>query len=188
MGKDPFAPERSSHLEATLLPPVVSEVHGIDVVPKGFLGLGDVVVGNSLEQLMDESGVVVEIHHEVLHAAKGPASLVEGEANLEDTEAIRELGNSRRDLAEEARVERIRELIPSQVRLRENAALDDADVLVDAAVPHDAENVPHAVVSELVKEPDVTSQVDEVVLNPILESVRSVVEMQRLRSFLGEPD
>src|SRR5450756_1590163 len=127
--QDHLAPEGPSHLETALLPPVVSKVHGIDVVPKGFVDLGDVVVGDGSKQLMDKSGMIVKVQHEVLHAAKGPASLIKGEANLEDTEAIRKLINSCRDLGEEARVQGIREPIPGHVRVRKNAALDDANVL-----------------------------------------------------------
>src|SRR5450759_1582710 len=186
--KDHLAPEGPSHLETALLPPVVSEVHGIDVVPEGFVDLGDVVVGDGSKQLMDKSGMIVKVQHEVLHAAKSPASLIKGEANLEDTEAIRKLINSCRDLGEEARVQGIREPIPGHVRVRKNAALDDANVLVDAAIPHDSEYVLHAIVTEIVKEADVTSQLEEMVLYSGLDGVRSVMQSQSLAGFLGEPN
>src|SRR4030042_1796850 len=86
-GENEVAPEHRAHLKATLLPPVVAEVDRIDVVFERFLDLGNVVVGDRVQELTHESRMVVEIHEQVLKTSQRPPPLVEGEADLEDTES-----------------------------------------------------------------------------------------------------
>ena len=65
-----------------LLAPVVAEIDGVDIVFQGLAHLGDVVIGDAGEQVMDELRVVDQIDQEVLHRAQGPGAFEQGEAEI----------------------------------------------------------------------------------------------------------
>ena len=71
-----LAPLGGRDEEGVLGAPVVPEIDRVDVICQRAAHLADIVLGDGSQQLPDEAGMVVEIHHEVLDAAKGPGPLL----------------------------------------------------------------------------------------------------------------
>ena len=59
---DEFAPHLGTHLQSALLAPIVAKIHGVDVVFQGLIYLGNVVVRDGIQELMDKVGMVVKVH------------------------------------------------------------------------------------------------------------------------------
>ena len=57
---DEFLPERITHLQASLGAPIVPEIDRVDIEGQGPPDLGDVIVGDGVQELMDEAGMVVK--------------------------------------------------------------------------------------------------------------------------------
>ena len=60
-----------------LLPPIIPKVYRINIIFQDFLDLGDVVIGNNIEQLMDKLRVIVEIHQQGLQPSQCPGTLIQ---------------------------------------------------------------------------------------------------------------
>src|SRR3990172_12866274 len=108
--------------------------------------------------------MIIKIHEQGHEAPECPCPLVQGKPDLENTQAISVAGDAIGDIAEETLVKRVWEGIAFQARLRQDATLDDANVLVDGAIPHHPKNVLHAFVPNVPEEADITSQLEEMVL------------------------
>ena len=55
-------PQLWAHLQAMLLSPVIPEIDCIDIILDGFLDLDNVVIGDGIQQAVDEIGMVIKIH------------------------------------------------------------------------------------------------------------------------------
>ena len=179
-------PQPRPHLQAALLAPIVAEMDRIDVVFQRLARLGDVVVGDGVEQLIHEVGMIVEIHHQVRHAAQRPRALVEREADREDPEAVAVAGDPAGDVGEEARIERIGEGVAPQRRLGQHAAFHLADILIHAAIPDDAEDVLHPVVRQLVEKADAVAQTQKVVIQGVVEINTAIMRLELFRGLKRE--
>ncbi len=91
-------------------------------------------------------------------------------------------------MVEKTRGVRVGELIPPQRRLGQHLAFDDADVLVYAAVPDDAEHVPHPAVADVVDESDAVAKGDEVVTDPLAQIAGAEMSQQLLVCLDGKPE
>ena len=169
-----------------LLPPVVAEVDGVDVVVEGRADLSDVVVGDPAEQGMDEIGMVVEVDHQRFHAPQRPRPLVERKPDLEDAETVGELRDLRGDVGEEAAIERIGKFITGEGRPREDLPFHIADVFIDRPVPYHAKHVPYAVLAHFGEEADVAAQFQQVVAERPFDIGRAVMLLELLLGLLGK--
>jgi hypothetical protein len=91
--------------------------------------------------------------------------------DVEDAKPVGRLHDLRRVVAEEARIERIRKPVILERRLRQHAALDDADVFVHAAVPGDAEHVAESEVADIFEETDSRAEFEDVVVDRLFRGV-----------------
>ena len=85
----------------------------------------------------------IKIHQQLLHAAQRPRPLKERKTEIEHAEPVALLPDARFDVGEKTCIQRVRERVVPQIRLRQELPPDHADILVLAAVPEDAEIVPH---------------------------------------------
>ena len=100
---------------------------------------------------------------------KGPGPLIEREAQAEQPEAVGMATEPGRDIGEKARVERVGPGKAPERGFREHDASDVPDILVDASVPDDAENVPVEIVSQVLEEADVAAELEDVLAEGVHE-------------------
>src|SRR3990172_4733678 len=132
--------------------------------------------------------MIIKIHEQGHEATECPCPLVQGKPDLENTQAITVASDAIGDIAEEPLVKRVWEGIAFQARLRQDATLDDADVLVDGAIPHHPKNVLHTFVPNIPEEPDITSQLEEMILHSSFKVFHSEMRLQSQRGLLGETE
>jgi len=184
---DERVPQLWPHLQPALLAPIVTEVDGVNVVLERLVDLGDVVVGDRREQLVDKTGVVVEVHHQLSHPPHRPGALVEAEPDVEDPEAITVRDETLGDVGEETRRQRIGKGIPLERRAGQHPAFHDADVLVHAAIPDHAEDILEPVIAQIGEEPNPVAKADQVVVENRLQVPRAVVRVELLGRLIRKP-
>ena len=128
----------------------------------------------------------IEIHQQVLDAPQRPGPLVEREPDLEHPEHVGLLADFALDIGEETGIERIGKRIAFECGILEDATLHIADILVDAAVPHHAEDIADVVVAQIFEETDVASQLQDMIAQYRVEIIRVVVLHERLFRLFGE--
>ena len=118
---------------------------------------------------MYETGMVVKIHQQVLHAAQCPGALIQGETDLEDPKTFAVTSQTSGNICKKARVKRIGEGVSLQGGIGQKAAFDIADILIDAAVPGDPENIPDVIMTQVSEKTDVAAQLEQVILKGIFK-------------------
>ncbi len=137
-GTNELVPKIGPHDQATLLSPVVAKIDRVDIEFQRLLNASDVVVGDTVEQVVQELRVLVKIEQHIVHSAHGPGTFVQTESQAINAKTIAVAVQLRGNVAEIKIVVWIRKAVPVQSRLGQHYALYVADVLFDRSVPDNA--------------------------------------------------
>ena len=174
------------HAESVLLPPVVAKVDGIDVIFKRLFHLCEVVVGNRRHQFMNKLRILDHIDHQVFHAAQCPCAFIERETEFEDAEAVGIFRQLQLAVFKKPQIERVGKFKSLHSRLGDQAVFHHTDVLVDAAIPDNTKYILEPVIADILKNPNVATDTNDVVADCFFQIVATQIFLQSLFRLLRE--